>query len=187
MQGYTHTCAACDAKLKIHERYVGRTLHCTACGTEFLADPTLADIDDIIEELVPERKRKIPWLPIGLVAVALTVAVLWLGQAQHGGIFGELFKANRTAGHFGMLAIEGRNRIPAAMDRETVVFVVDALEDADPGSLQALATQGRIIDVESGTKIKVIERVRRDRAARVRILEGPWTGRVLWVPEIALR
>jgi len=187
MQGYTHTCAACDGKLKIHERYVGRALHCPKCGTEFLADPTLADIDDIIDELVPERKREIPWLPIILVVVLLAVVVLWLGQAQHGGFFGELFKANRTAGHFGVLAIEGRPRIPAAMDHETVVFVVDALEDADPGSLQALKAQGKIIDVESGTKIKVIERVRRDRSARVRVLEGPWTGRVLWVPEIALR
>jgi hypothetical protein len=73
------------------------------------------------------------------------------------------------------------------MDHETVVFVVDALEDSDPGSLQALKIQGRIIDVESGTKIKVIERVGRDRSARVRVLEGPWTGRVLWVPETALR
>lgn len=187
MQGYTHTCAACDAKLKIHERYVGRTLRCTACGTEFLADPTLADIDDIIDELVPQRTRTIPWLPIILVVVVLVVATLWLGQARDGGLFGELFRANRTAGHFGVLAIDGRKRVPAAMDHETVVFVVDAVEDADPGSLQALAVQGRIIDVESGTKIKVIERVRRDRAARVRILEGPWTGRVLWVPEIALR
>ena len=39
MAGYTHTCASCEAKLRIHERYVGRVLHCTECGTEFLADP----------------------------------------------------------------------------------------------------------------------------------------------------
>ncbi len=187
MQGYTHTCAACDAKLKIHERYVGRALHCPTCGTEFLADPTLADIDDIIDELVPERKRSIPWLPIILGVTLMVVVMLWLGQSNHGGFFSEIFRANRLAGHFGVLAIEGRDRIPAAMDHETVVFVVDALEDPDPGSLEALHAQGRLIEVVSGTKIKVIERVHGERSARVRILEGPWTGRVVWVPEMALR
>lgn len=187
MQGYTHTCAACDAQLKIHERYVGRALHCPTCGTEFLADPTLADIDDIIDELVPDRKRSIPWLPIIMAVALVAVAVLWLGQAQEDGFFEKLFRPNRTAGHFGVLVIEGRDQIPAAMDHETVVFIVDALEDADPGSLQALKVQGRIIDVATGTKIKVIERVRSERAARVRILEGQWTGRVVWVPELALR
>ena len=187
MQGYTHTCAACDAKLKIHERYVGRALHCPTCGTEFLADPTLADIDDIIDELVPDQKRSIPWLPIVLSLTLLVVAGMWLGQASHDGPFAALFKPNRTAGQFAVLSIEGWDQVPVAMDHETVVFLVDALEDADPGSLQMLNAQGKVIDVASGTKIKVIERVRRDRAARVRILEGVWTGRVVWAPEMALQ
>jgi len=187
MQGYTHTCAACDAKLKIHERYVGRALHCPTCGTEFLADPTLADIDDIIDELVLDQKRSIPWLPIIASLTLVVVAVWWLGQANQDARFSKLFKAKRTAGQFAVLAIDGQDRVPAAMDRETVVFLVDAIEDADPGSLEVLKTQGKIIEVTSGTRIKVIELVRSDRAARVRILEGVWTGRVLWVPELALR
>ena len=187
MQGYTHTCAACDAKLKIHERYVGRALHCPTCGTEFLADPTLADIDDIIDELVPDRKRSIPWLPIIMSLTLFVVAALWLGQANQGGLFSALFKPNRTAGQFAVLSIEGRDQVPVAMDHETSIFVVDALEDADPGSLEALRVQGRIIDVASGTKIKIIERVRRERIARVRVLAGTWTGRVVWVPEMALQ
>ena len=186
MQGYTHTCAACDAKLKIHERYVGRALHCPTCGTEFLADPTLADIDDIIDELVPDRKRSIPWLPIIAGFTLLVVAFLWLGTADQSGPFSKFFKPERKPGQFAVLAIAGRDRVPAAMDRETVVFLVAAIEDADPGSVEALSVQGKIIDVTSGTRIKVIERVRSDRSARVRILEGVWTGRVVWVPELAL-
>jgi len=186
MQGYTHTCAACDAKLKIHERYVGRVLHCPTCGTEFLADPTLADIDDIIEELVPDRKRSVPWLPV-LACLALMVVVFyWLGTANQEGPFSKFFKPERGPGQFAVLAIAGQDRVPAAMDRETVVFLVDAIEDADRGSVEALSAQGKIIDVSSGTRIKVIERVRSDRSARVRILEGPWTGRVVWVPDLTL-
>ena len=186
MQGYTHTCAACDAKLKIHERYVGRALHCPTCGTEFLADPTLADIDDIIEELVPDRKRSIPWLPILAVLVFAVVAFVWLGKANQDGPFSKFFKPKRAPGHFAVLAITGRDRVPAAMDRETVAFLVNAIEDADPGSVEALSAQGKIFDLTSGTRIKVLERVKSDRSARVRILEGVWTGRVVWVPDIAL-
>jgi hypothetical protein len=185
MEGYTHTCASCEAKLRIHERYVGRTLHCTECGTEFLADPTLADIDDIIEELVPAEKRRIPWLPIVLGLSVIVIAVYVFSRTD--GFFSELFRPTRSEGQFASLEIEGRDRVPAAMDRETVVFVVDAIEDADPGSIQALHAQGRIIEVVAGTKIKVIEIVKRDRMARVRILDGEWTGRVLWVPHAALR
>lgn len=187
MKGYTHTCAACDARLKIHDRYVGRALHCTECGTEFLADPTLADIDDIMEDLVPDEKRSIPWLAILVGLMVLTVGALWLGQAQEGGFMARFFQPSNSAGQFVSLELEGRDRVPVAMDHETIVFVVDALEDEDPGSLDALRVQGRIIDIASGTKGRVIERVRRDRAARLRILEGQWTGRVVWVAEMTLR
>ncbi len=152
MQGYTHTCAACDAKLKIHDRYVGRTLHCTSCGTEFLADPTLADIDDIIEELAPEQKRNVPWLPIIVGLVALIGGALLLGQADPDGFLAKLFRPSRTAGQFAELRIDGRDRVPAAMDQETAVFVVNALEDDDPGSLEALRVQGKIVDVVSGNQ-----------------------------------
>lgn len=187
MQGYTHTCAACAAKLKIHDRYVGRTLHCTGCGTEFLADPTLADIEDIIDELVPEQKRSVPWLPIIGGVTFLVLAALVLGQSDPDGFLAKLFRPSRAAGQFAELTIDGRDRVPAAMDQETAVFVVNALEDADPGSLEVLKVQGRIIDVASGTRIKLIELVDRDRTARARIVEGQWTGRVLWVPMVAVR
>ena len=122
-----------------------------------------------------------------LSLILLVVAALWLGQANHDGLFSGLFKPNRTPGQFAVLSIEGLDRVPAAMDHETVIFVVDALEDADPGSLEALNAQGRIIYVASGTKIKVIERIRRDRISRVRVLAGTWTGRVVWVPDMALQ
>lgn len=187
MQGYTHTCAACDAKLKIHERYVGRTLHCPTCGTEFLADPTLADIEDIIDELVPDQERSIPWLPILGGVTVLVVLALLLGQSDPGGFLAKLFRPSRSVGQFAELKIDGRDRVPAAMDQETGVFVVNALEDADSGSLEALRAQGRIIDVVGGTKIRVIEIVDRDGTARARVLEGQWTGRILWVPRMALR
>jgi DNA-directed RNA polymerase subunit RPC12/RpoP len=186
MAGYTHTCAACEAKLKIHERYVGRALHCPHCGVEFLADPCLADIDDIVEQIAPATRRRIPWLAIG-AAIVLLAAAAWLVATAADGPLAELFRPSRQAGQFAELVLDGRERVPVAMDHETVVFVVDAVEDPDPGSLAALRVQGRIIEVASGTKVKIIERQRESRTARVRIIDGVWTGRVVWTAEVALR
>jgi len=186
MAGYTHTCASCTAKLRIHERYVGRVLHCPHCGTEFLADPLLADVDDLIEELEPERRRRVPWFVVIAVVVVLAGAAWWLGQAHTSGWLAEFFRPQRGAGQFASLVLEGPTVVPAAMDRETAVFVVGALEDPDPGSLDALRVQGRIVDVTAGTEVKIIEWVRSERIARVRILTGPWTGRVVWVATISV-
>lgn len=187
MAGYTQTCASCETKFKVHERYVGRALHCPHCGTEFLADPTLVDVEDLVEELEPEGRRRLPWLALAIAAVVLATAALWLGQAHTSGWLGELFRPQRSAGQFATLALEGRDRVPAAMDRETAIFVAGALEDPDPGSLDALRVQGRIVDVAAGTQVKVVEWVRSDRTARVRILTGPWTGRVVWVATTSVR
>lgn len=187
MNGYTHTCASCEAKMRIHERYLGRTLHCPHCGLEFLADPLLADVDDLVEDLAPTKKRSVPWLWILLVVTVVTVAALVLGQREHSGLLARILKPARSPGQIAHLAIEGREHVPAAMERETVVFIVDALEDDDPGSLEALRAQGRLIEVAAGTRVTLIERVRSSRSARVRVLEGTWTGRVLWVPWMAVR
>ena len=187
LSGYTHTCAACDAKLKIHERYVGRTLHCPTCGTEFLADPSLADVDDILEDLVPDDRRPIPWRALAIALVVLAAIAWWIGQVHEGGWFADWFKPTRGPSQFAVLEIEGETQVPAAMDRETVVFIVGALEDPDPGTLAALRVQGRIIDIAAGTRIKIIEWIRRDKIARVRVLTGPWTGRVVWVGTMTVR
>lgn len=172
--------------MKIHERYVGRVLHCQQCGTEFLADPTLADVDDLIEEFGDEKKKSFPWLAIlGLVFVA--VVVVLLGQSKHTGFLAEILKPTRSPGQFAKLVLEDRKPVPAAMDHETVDFVVAALEDANPGSIQALRAQGKIIDLSPGLKVKLIEQNRRNGSARVRVLEGEWTGRVVWVPLMTVR
>jgi len=186
MPGYTQTCPSCEEKLKIHERYVGRTLHCPHCGTEFLADPTLQDIDDLMEEMAPEEPRRFPLK--GLLVVAVLGALLVVvGQSNHSGFLAEVFKPTRSQGGFAVVSFDDGRSVPAAMDRETIVVVVDAIEDGDPGSLQALRVQGLTVDVSPGTRVKLIELVKRDRIARVRVVEGEWTGRVLWVPDTALR
>lgn len=56
MAGYTHTCARCGTEMSVHERYLGRTLRCTACRSEFVADPTAAAISGASPAL-PETVR----------------------------------------------------------------------------------------------------------------------------------
>jgi hypothetical protein len=184
--GHTQSCPSCEEKLRIHERYVGRTLHCPHCGTEFLADPTLTDIDDLMEEMAPDQPKRFP-LKALLVVVVIAALLAVVGQSSHSGFLAKVFKPTRSQGAFAVVSFDDGRPVPAAMDRETIVMVVDAVEDRDPGSLQALRFQGLTVDVSPGTRVKLIERVRRDRAARVRVVEGEWTGRVLWVPTAALR
>jgi hypothetical protein len=179
MAGYTHTCAVCDAKLNVHERYVGRNLHCTECGTEFLADPSLIDDDT---GGVDAFSR---WVLAVFVLGIFGGLGWWIVQANED-FFADLFKPRRLAGHIAFLDLGNGLPVPAAPDSETVGIIVSAVENSDPGALQVLRAQGRLIEIASGTRVKVIERIRRDRAAKVRILVGPWTSRVVWVPVAAL-
>jgi predicted RNA-binding Zn-ribbon protein involved in translation (DUF1610 family) len=39
MASYLHTCSSCGVEMTVHDRYYGRTLRCTGCRAEFVADP----------------------------------------------------------------------------------------------------------------------------------------------------
>jgi hypothetical protein len=40
----------------------------------------------------------------------------------------------------------------------------------------------RFLEIEAGTRIRVLGYANNSREARVRILEGPWDSRIVWVP-----
>ncbi len=50
MPGYIHTCEKCGSHMQVHERYLGRSLRCTSCRTEFLA---MLPADAQLAEAVP--------------------------------------------------------------------------------------------------------------------------------------
>ena len=187
MSGYIHTCGKCGAHMQVHERYLGRTLRCTSCRTEFEAvlpegaiadEPVLPALDD--GEAKPGAKRFIPWLLLALVPV---VALIWfLGQDQSEGPAAAVFREQHTVGENATVESGLGRPVLAALDHEAVA----ALQTIGQGNVQinvgALMDQDRYIELPPGTNIRILELANKGREARIRILEGPWQSKVVWVP-----
>jgi len=187
MPGYIHTCGNCGAHMQIHERYLGRSLKCTSCRTEFEAvmpeeavvdDPVLPTLDD--EDAKPSAKRFIPWL---LLALVPAVALVWfLGQDQSEGPASAVFREGRSVGENATVDTGSGRPVLVALDHEAVA----ALQTIGQGNVQinvgTLMDQSRYIELPSGTNVRILEYANKSREARIRILEGPWQSKVVWIP-----
>ena len=187
MPGYIHTCGKCGTHMQVHERYLGRALKCTSCRTEFEAVlpegaieeasplPTLPD-----EDAKPGAKRFIPWLLLALIPV---VAIIWfLGQDQSEGLAKAMFREGHSAGENATVDAGSGRPVLVALDHEAV----GALQTLGQGNVQinvgSLMDQSRYIELPSGTNIRILEYANKGKEARIRILEGPWQSKVVWVP-----
>jgi hypothetical protein len=187
MPGYIHTCGKCGSHMQVHERYLGRTLKCTSCRTEFEAvlpegaiadEPVLTTPDD--EEAKPGAKRFIPWLLLALIPV---VALIWfLGQDQSDGPAKAVFREARSAGENATVDAGSGRPVLVALDHEAVA----ALQTLGQGNVQinvgTLMDQDRYIELPPGTNIRILEYANKGKEARIRILEGPWQSKVVWIP-----
>jgi len=193
-RSYTHVCRACGATLPVHERYYGRTLRCTSCGTEFEADPfggqVLVD-DSLPADRLAERaggglRRGAGlwrWIAVAAVVLALAAAVVWwLGGDRRSGFGNQAFRAKKARTDLGVLRNGSEPSVTAALDRETVDEIIDALSDGNPAALDRLRGSSRCIELSAGTSVRVLERRKRGVATRVRVLDGPWSSRIVWVP-----
>jgi hypothetical protein len=193
---YTHACTACGAQLKVYARYFGRTLRCTTCGIEFVAkpplpqvpstepaerEPTPAPIPDVQPVVQPRRRRL--WTVLSVVAVVLLGALLlWLGGDRTQGFASDLFTAKKVRTEQGVLQREDGGEIIVALDRETVLELISALEEGDQSAISEIASRPQCIVVGAGTRVRVLERRKRAVETRIRILDGPWASRIVWVP-----
>jgi len=173
--------------MQVHERYLGRNLKCTSCRTEFEAvmpegaieeEPVLPTLDD--DEAKSGAKRLIPWLLLALIPV---VALVWfLGQDQSEGPASAVFREGRSVGENATVDAGLGRPVLAALDHEAV----GALQTIGQGNVQinvgALMDQDRYIELPAGTSVRVLEYANKSREARIRILEGPWQSKVVWVP-----
>jgi hypothetical protein len=187
MPGYIHTCGKCGTHMQVHERYLGRALKCTSCRTEFEAVlpegaieeasplPTLPD-----EDAKPGAKRFILWLLLALIPV---VAIIWfLGQDQSEGPAKAMFREGHSAGENATVDAGSGRPVLVALDHEAV----GALQTLGQGNVQinvgSLMDQSRYIELPSGINIRILEYANKGKEARIRILEGPWQSKVVWVP-----
>jgi hypothetical protein len=187
MPGYIHTCGKCGSHMQVHERYLGRTLKCTSCRTEFEAVmPEDAIVDEPVlpipgdDEAKPGLKRFIPWLLLALVPV---VALVWfLGQDQSEGPAKAVFREEHSVGENATVDTGAGRPVLVALDHESV----GALQTLGQGNVQinvaSLMDQDRYIELPSGTNIRILEYSNKGKEARIRILDGPWQSKVVWVP-----
>jgi len=192
MSGYIHTCGKCGAHMQVHERYLGRTLRCTSCRTEFEAvmpegvieeAPPLPTPPD--EDAKPGAKRFVPWLLLALIPV---VALVWfLGQDQSEGPAQAVFREQHAVGENASIDSGLGRPVLVALDHEAVA----ALHSFGQGNVQinigSLMDQSRYIELPSGTNIRILEYANKGKEARIRILEGPWQSKVVWVPSRWIR
>ena len=187
MPGYIHTCAGCGAHMQVHERYLGRTLKCTSCRREFLAEmpegivaeePVVVAVDDTESKKGPGRFL---WLLV--VLIPLVCLIWWVGQDHNEGVGKTIFRAERAVGDNATLDTSFERPVLVALDHESVGALVDMQSGAgEVGVTSQIDYEGRTLEIEAGTRIRILEFANNSREARVRILEGPWESRIVWVP-----
>ena len=187
MPGYIHTCGNCGAHMQVHERYLGRTLRCTSCRTEFEAvlpedaitdEPELPPVDR--GEAEPGLRRFIPWLLLLLVPL---VGLIWfLGQDQSEGPASAVFRGQPSTGGNATVDSGAGRPVLVALEHEAVGALVTIGQSQVQINVGALMDQDKYIELPSGTSVRVLEYADNDSTARIRILEGPWQSRIVWVP-----
>jgi predicted RNA-binding Zn-ribbon protein involved in translation (DUF1610 family) len=201
----SHTCTACGAAMTIPERYYGRTLRCTACGETFVARLPVAPApapapapppaaDTVAPAPVPPpaapvaapdpaaRSRRTRALVVFGVIAVVVAALWWLGGDRTEGFGSSLFAAEKQRTQIGELRLNDEPTVPVALDREAFDELVAAADSANPADLKAFRSSPRCLSLPSGTRVRVLERRKYDPEARVRILDGPQSSRIVWVP-----
>jgi len=191
MPGYIHTCGNCGAHMQVHERYLGRTLRCTSCRTEFEAtlpegalveEPVLPTLDD--EKAKPGARRFLPWLLLLIPVVAL---IWFLGQDQSEGPASAVFREEHSVGENATVDTGSGRPVLVALDHEAVGALLTLQQGAVEISVGALMDQDRYIELPAGTGVRILEYANKGREARIRILDGPWQSRVVWMPSRWIR
>ena len=178
MPGYVHVCAKCGQEMVVPERFLGRELRCTGCGSGFTSAIPAAEIVSPAPAVrrVSGWRR---WLIPGSLAVALAVAVaglsLWLGGSR----------SEEPARPQSLTLGDGNQpRHYAAFDQSTLIEVgrLLTLPEAQGGAqLRQLLDAYRVIEVPSGTRVEVLIGGAGDAPMRVRLLTGRWAEKEVWV------
>jgi hypothetical protein len=190
MSSFVHTCDKCGTQMQVHERYFGRTLKCTKCRTEFVAEMREEDLAApppaaVAREPAREKQGK-PWLLMLLLLIPVIGFVFWLVRDE--GPPETSFRDQHAVGDVAELDTGTTRPVLVALDQESVGALVDMRTGAIQLGVSSLMTNtDRYLEVEAGTKARVLAYANEDREAKVRIVDGPSAGKDVWVPRRWLR
>lgn len=135
----------------------------------------------------PETKKSSPWAVVALVALIMLVVGLWCNDRWNA-----VFRPNSdssatptptrsTIGKQGILHVDrGPSTHPVAIDEDTLKELFRVIDAKDDYGMSELLQTGRLLPVQDGTKILMIDEGL--YTTKIRILEGPYAGRSGWVP-----
>lgn len=198
----THTCTACGTVMTVTERYYGRSLRCTECGEPFTAripvmpaalhrpatDAPSAGAETTVVAVAPPRdptvgpRRARALLVLGAIALSAAALLWWLGGNREQGLGSSLFATEKQRTQIGELRLEGEPTVPVALDRDSFDQLIAAVQSGDRSALQVFRASPRCLSLPAGTRVRVLERRKRGAEARVRVLDGPESSRIVWVP-----
>jgi hypothetical protein len=178
--------------MQVHERYFGRTLKCTGCRTEFVAEAREEDLAAPPPAAAAPRAQAreaggpkwMLWLVLLLVPVI--GFVLWLGRG--GGPPETAFREQHAVGDVAALDTGTTRPVLVALDQESVAALVDMRTGAVQLGISGLMSNSEsYLEVEAGTRARILAYANQDREAKVRLIEGPSADQEVWVPRRWLR
>ncbi len=191
MASFVHTCDKCGARMQVHERYFGRTLKCTGCRTEFVAEMREEDLAPppaaAAPARAPARERKgRPWFLLALLVIPIVGLVMFLNRSE--GPPDTAFREQHAVGDVAALDTGTTRPVLVALDRESVAALVDMRTGAVQLGISGLMSNSeRYLEVEAGTRARILAYANEDREAKVRLIEGPSADQEVWVPRRWLR
>ena len=98
------------------------------------------------------------------------------------------FRDQHAVGEVAALDTGTTRPVLVALNHEAVAALVDMRTGSIQIGVSALMTnQEKYLELEAGTKVRVLAYANEDREAKVRVIEGPSADLVVWVPRRWLR
>ena len=122
------------------------------------------------------------------MVVSLAALFVVAGSCGGGDKVDTAFREGHAVGDVAALDTGTTRPVLAALDQESVGALVDMRTGAiQVGVSSLMNNQDKYLELEAGTKVRILAFANEDREAKVRVIEGPAANQEVWVPRRWLR